>query len=388
MNILSSVLLSIFITCSVLFILNYFLYPAFVILLSKMKHSPQTGSADKETNTSVSFIIAAYNEEKVIRKKLENCLEIDYPEALFEIIVVSDGSNDTTPDIVNEFKDKGIISLHEDARKGKSNALNRAVNIATGEIIIFSDANNDYKQDAVKQLVSSFQLAEVGCVTGSKKIYASSDRQSSQGDGLYWRYESQIKRAESSLGSITAADGEILALRKSLYEPIDPILINDDASITFNILKKGYRVIYNPDAIAYEEASRDIVDDFHVKVRMTTGGMQTLFTQAAYIFNPFRVYNWAFFLHKTLRWLAPWFLLCIFMSNLLLINEPVMLVFFTAQVAFYSLAWLGWRKRSAENISSVLYIPMYFVVMNAALFLGTCKFFVGKKSVNWRKASR
>ena len=383
-----SVWVTIFLVSSLLFLMNYFIYPLVVIILAQFKKQTKHDIKNEKFSKTVSFIVAAYNEEAVIENKIKNCLEIDYPKELLEIIVVSDGSDDSTPAIVEKYQDKGIISLHEDARRGKSNALNRAVDAAQGEIVIFSDANNDYAEDSVKQLVSSFSDARVGCVTGSKKIYASKDRQSSVGDGLYWKYESKIKLAESTLGSITAADGEILALRKVLFEPINPKLINDDAAITVNILKKGFRVIYNPDAVAYEEASKDLVDDFFVKVRMTTGGFQTIATEFLFLLNPFKLYSWAFLTHKVLRWLAPYFLILIALSNLMLLEYPVMKILFVCQIVFYLLAFIGWRKRYKTELPTLLYIPMYFVVMNIALFWGSVKYFLGNKSVNWRKASR
>lgn len=383
-----SVWLSVFFISALLFLINYFIYPLVVIFLAKFKEIKKYDIRHEEFTRTVSFIVAAYNEESVIERKIKNCLEIDYPKDLLEIIIVSDGSNDSTPEIVEKYRDEGVVGLYEVERRGKSNALNRAVDVAKGEVIIFSDANNDYAVDSVKQLVASFSDEKVGCVTGSKKIYVSSDRQSSMGDGLYWKYESKIKLAESALGSITAADGEILALRKSLFEPIDPKLINDDAAVTINILRKGYRVIYNPDAVAYEEASKDLIDDFFVKVRMTTGGFQTIATEFMFLLNPFKLYSWAFLTHKILRWLVPYFLILILLSNLMLLEYPFMKVLIACQTLFYLLAFTGWIKRSDSQIHTILYIPMYFVVMNMALFLGSIKYFLGNKSVNWRKASR
>ena len=183
-----------------LFLYNYFLYPLVVIILSKLITDPHA-DIDRDANyyPSVSFIIAAYNEEKVIREKLLNTLEIDYPEDKLQIMVVSDGSDDSTPDIVNSFKDQGVIGLHEVERNGKSAALNRAVEQCNGEIIVFSDANNDFNKDSVKLLVDHFQDENIGAVTGSKHIYAKEGRESSTGDGMYWKYESRIKKAESDL---------------------------------------------------------------------------------------------------------------------------------------------------------------------------------------------
>ena len=140
----------------------------------------------------VSFIIAAYNEEKVIADKIKNTLMLNYPKDKLEIIIVSDGSDDKTHEIAKRYKD--IIALHQPERRGKSAALNRAITYATGEILVLSDANNDYQRDAIRELVKHFSDEHVGAVTGAKRIYEESERQSSVGDGAYWRYESAIKQ--------------------------------------------------------------------------------------------------------------------------------------------------------------------------------------------------
>jgi poly-beta-1,6-N-acetyl-D-glucosamine synthase len=371
-----------------LFVYNYFLYPAAIILLSKIKsdeHQKHIGSLNGLP--SVSFIVAAYNEEKVIRRKIQNTFEIDYPEDKLQIIVVSDGSDDSTPEIVREFSDKGVISLHEDKRSGKSAALNRAVEISDCEILVFSDANNDFSVDAIKQLVRHFSDGNIGAVTGAKHIYKNLDRQSAEGDGLYWKYESKIKKAESHLGSITAAEGEILAVRKTSFNPIDLSLINDDAAITFDIVKSGNRIIYEENARAFEEASKDLVDDFHVKVRMTSGGYQTVFREKSFLFPPKTWFAFTFLSHKLLRWLAPHFMILIFILSILLLHRVDGMILFLAQIIFYTTATYGWIKRETD-LPSIIYIPMYFSSMNFALFVGFIRFFNKKQGVNWKKADR
>ena len=377
------------ITCSALIAYNYVIYPVAIILLQRIipdKHHDCIRNTIHEP--SVSFIIAAYNEELVIEKKLKNTFKLDYPAEKMQIIVVSDGSNDSTPDIVKQYSGKGVISLHISQRAGKSAALNRACEMATGDILVFSDANNDYDRQAIRLLVRHFADTRVGAVTGCKHIYDNADRQSARGDGLYWRYESRIKSAESHLGSITAAEGEILAIRRNLFTPIPHGYINDDAAITFNIVRKGYRVLYETDAKAYEEASKNMIDDFHVKVRMASGGYQTLMHEFSYLMPPRSWFAFSFLSHKLLRWLTPHFMLLVLMMSLALSYLWPVRFFLFCQLAFYLLALIGWAKRSQPSLPSIFYIPMYFTSMNIAMFFGFVRFITGKGSVNWRKAER
>ena len=377
------------ITCSALIAYNYVIYPVAIILLQRIipdKHHDRIRNMTYAP--SVSFIIAAYNEELVIDKKLKNTFKLDYPVEKMQIIVVSDGSNDSTPDIVKQYSEKNVLSLHEYQRAGKSAALNRACEQASGDILIFSDANNDYDKQAIRLLVRHFADTEVGAVTGCKHIYDNVGRQSARGDGLYWKYESRIKSAESHLGSITAAEGEILAVRRNLFTPIPRGYINDDAAITFNIMKKGYRVLYEMEAKAYEEASKNIIDDFHVKVRMATGGYQTLMHEFSYLIPPRSWFAFSFFSHKILRWLTPHFMLLVLITSLVLSYLWPVRLFLFCQLTFYLLALFGWKQRSEPSLPSILYIPMYFTSMNLAMFSGFLKFITGKGSVNWRKAER
>jgi cellulose synthase/poly-beta-1,6-N-acetylglucosamine synthase-like glycosyltransferase len=376
---------------AVLLALHYVLYPALVILLAKLapKKSQSLGPNQRPAFwPSVSLIVAAYNESKVIAKKIENSLALDYPKDRLEIIVVSDGSNDDTPDIVKSYADRGVISMHEAARGGKSAALNRAVAAASGEILLFSDANNDYNADAVQAIARHFFDPAVGGVCGVKRIYPAEGRESTQGDSLYWRMESAIKLAESQFSTITNADGEMFALRKSLYEPIPSAVINDDAELTFSVIKKGFRILYEPAAQSHELASIDIVDDFFVKVRMVAGGYQTISRHTAFLLPPRNWFTFSFFAHKILRWLSPVLLIGVLIATLAALPNPWMQAFLAAQLVCYALAGLGWLLRGRGELPSVLYVPFYFCAMNLAALMGLVRFLRGQQQVQWRKAKR
>jgi len=368
-----------------LIFLNYLLYPVVVVFLSRMARKTPVPESYEPT---VTLIIAAYNEEKVIAGKIENSLEIDYPGEKLHVIVVSDGSDDGTEKIVSSYKQRGILSLHAPERNGKSAALDRAVQSAGGEILVFSDANNMYDKNAIRALVRHFSDPRVGGVTGAKKIIPHEARSSSAGDSLYWKYESAIKKAESILGSITAADGEITAIRRDLYEPIEKDLINDDAAITFSIIRKGYRFLYDDGAISREYASVSLKDDFHVKVRMVAGGFQTLRRFRYEIWPPITAFRVQFLIHKALRWVVPVFLLLMFLANILLAGEPFYAMTFAAQVLFYAASGFGYFLLNRGRTVMLFYVPMYFTVMNAAALMGLGRHLGGKQGVAWRKAAR
>lgn len=356
----------------------------FLSLLFKKNHQI------KEITPSVSFIIAAYNEEKIIREKILNDMKLDYPKDKIEIIIVSDGSSDNTPNIVNEYATQGIISLHRPERQGKTAALNRAVSMAKNEILVFSDANSMFRPNAIKKLVRHFADDQIGGVCGRKSVLTNSDRVASGGDSLFWKYESALKQAESNLGSIPTADGEIFALRKELYQAIDPRIINDDMAITLNILAKNKRVIYDQEAITEEEASISLKDDFNVKSRMVYGGIQIINIFKKEL-NPFTsLFALQFFFHKILRYFMWLLLILIFLLNVLCWNHHLFFkVFLCLQLAFYLMAGIGYGLDKMKQNNKIFYLPYYYCNVNIAALKGFF-FFLKQQSVVevWTKAKR
>jgi len=375
-----------FFVSAALLVYHYVLYPVLTIAFARL-----AGRQSVQSPTvwpRVSFVIAAYNEERVIADKLLNTLALDYPKDLIEVVVVSDGSDDATESIVHSYASQGVVSLHEPRRRGKTAALNRAVKHAHGDIVVFSDANNDFAPDAIRKLVRHFGDPRVGGVCGAKQIKTAAERQSSLGDGLYWRYESAVKFAESRLGTITNADGEIFALRRDRYQTVPEHIINDDAQITLDLVKQGYRVLYEPEAHSYEFASIHIRDDFHVKVRMIAGGFQTLVENAAALFPLRSWFAWAFFSHKTLRWLGPLFLILMLVTSAALSARPFYLAVLVAQLGFYGIALAGCVGIRRGPLPAVVYVPFYFTTMNMAALWGLIRFLRRGQPVQWRKAQR
>lgn len=375
------------ITCSVAFALagwHFVGYPLTLMLLAALRREPAAVTAGSER---VALIIAAFNEERVIAAKIENALSLDYEPELFKVVVVADGSSDRTAEIARGFNDPRVICLHEPERRGKSHALNRAVAASDADVLVLSDANNFYSTDAIRLLVARLREPGVGGATGAKKITESRERAASGGDGLYWRYESKIKLAESRLGGTVTADGEIFALRRVDYRPIPASVINDDMYLTFRLVDAGQRVVYEPAAFAVEEASMTIREDFNTKVRMIAGGMQSLRPEWRTIFGT-GWFSVKFLSHKLLRWLMPLVLATLLVSSGLLAGRQVFRELFFAQVLFYLLAALGWVLNARNTRPGFAYVPFYFVAMNFAAAGGLWRYLRGRQSVLWSKAAR
>ena len=367
---------------------TYLIYPLTVLVAASFSRRRDPAIPSDPELPTVSFIIAAYNEEKFLEEKIKDTLAIDYPREKLQIIVVSDGSSDRTLQIAERYASRGVLSIHQPERKGKTAALNRAVLHATGEILSFSDANTFYNPLSLKMMVRHFEDPGIGGVSGLKEILPAEDRISSLGDGLYWRYESAIKQAESTINSIVAADGEIFAMRRELYRPIDETIINDDAAITFNIIRFGYRILYEREAVSREYASITIADDFYVKVRMVAGGFQTMAFFARDLFPPRTLFAWQFLSHKVLRWLAPEFLLMALLSNVFLAKQLLYTAFLCLQLLFYCLAAVGHMESRSGRIWKGLYVPLYFTAMNLAALLGLIRYLNRKQTTSWRRAKR
>lgn len=356
----------------------------FLSIFYKKKHLIQ------EITPSISFIVAAYNEDKVIDRKIKNAALMEYPTDKLEIIFITDGSTDNTANIIKKYSGNKIRLLHKDMREGKTAALNRAISNARHDIIVFSDANSMFKSDALKKLVRHFADQSIGGVCGRKKILNHKGRASSRGDSLYWKYEAALKFAESNIGSISTADGEIFAIRKSLYNYIGPKIINDDMAITLNILSKNFRVIYEKDAIAEEEASVTINDDFNVKRRMVHGGIQILSLYKKELNPFFSFFALQFFFHKTLRYFMWPFLIMIFLINIFCLSYNLFyVIFFYLQLLFYTIAVFGHLANKSNISIKLTYFPYYYCCMNIAAMNGLFSYLKQKPLIDvWTKAKR
>jgi cellulose synthase/poly-beta-1,6-N-acetylglucosamine synthase-like glycosyltransferase len=366
----------------------YLGYPLGLALLGKWKARGSELSA--EYAPSVSVVIPAYNEAKVILDKIENSLRLDYPRDRLEIVVASDGSTDGTNEVVREYGPRGVKLLACAPRAGKISVLNRAIPAAVGEIVLLCDANVMFQPNALKRLAAHFADPCVGAVTGDVRI-RSSNAPFGEGEGLYYRYERFIQLQESNLGSTVTVDGGMYAIRKELFRPLPRDTILDDFVIGMNVALAGKRVLYDPSAVASENATLDVREEFRRKVRIVAGAFREL-ARGQGVPAPRHVQLfWSYISHKLLRWLVPWCLLVILACSLALAWQsdrhglPMLLV--AAQVAFYGAALLACTRPNGRW-PAVIGIPFYFCMVNAAACVGSIRGLCGLEKVTWRKANR
>jgi len=372
--------------CVFLCVYVYVGYPVVLWGLSKLYKNPvQTG----DSLPTLSLIIAAYNESAVIGQKIENSLALDYPADKLEIMVVADGSSDDTAEQARYYADRGVVVLHEPERRGKSAALNRGVGLAKGELLVFSDANAYYDVGALKALARNFHDARVGCVSGRKTVVKG---ESAVGDseGLYWKYESFIKKRESALHSATGVVGEMTALRRALFTPIPSHIINDDAYLAFQALARGYRVLYEPAAFSWERPSVSARDEVIRRQRINAGRYQLLFEGSWLKAPPLVLFMLVS--HKFFRLALPFFMLGAWLGNLALLLTPDAPAWawalMTGQAAFYGLAALGALLDVLGLKAKLPKLATFVVTSNWAALQGLLRYLRGKQSVLWEKATR
>ena len=367
-------------------------YPAGAIVLSRIFGDDRRLVVDNADLPSVTVVVAAYNEEAVIADRLENLLSIDYPRDRLSVIVAADGSDDSTAEIARSFGHRGVRVLADGPRRGKPAAINRAISHVTTDVVVFSDANNDYEAEALIRLVTPFSDPRVGAVTGAKRVRAS-DSLTGVGEGLYWRYESLIKTAESRLGSCVGVNGEIFAVRAELLDELPEDIINDDAYMAMQVLKAGFDVLYQPDAVSWEPASETAGDDRLRRERIVAGRIQALARAPQIV--PWRrpVVAWQIVSHKLLRPVIPVLAGVALVSTLASLrdaarNRRALLLPATAligQLVIYFAAWVG---RHGARPGRFAKAAAYLVDSNRASFSGTIGYLRGRQDVLWAKAQR
>ncbi|WP_179270940.1 glycosyltransferase family 2 protein [Rubricoccus marinus] len=334
---------------------------------------------------AATVVVAAYNEAAYIGEKVRNTLGQDYPSDL-RLLVVADGSTDATAEIARE---AGAEVLFEPERRGKIAAMHRALAHVDTPLVAFTDANAMLETDGLRHLLAPFADPTVGAVAGEKRVRASANGAS--GEGLYWRYESALKKLDSQLHSVVGAAGELFALRTPLAEPVEPDTILDDFVLSLRVAEKGWRVAYAPEACATEAPSASMEDEWTRKVRICAGGWQAM-SRLRGLCNPFRhgLLTLQYVSHRVLRWtLAPVLLPLALILNIVLAPEAgVYAALLAAQVAFYAVAALGWALREREVPVRGFRLPLYVVFMHAAVFPGVLRFLTGQQSVNWARARR
>ncbi len=356
-------------------------YPLLVLLGGKMWSRPvRKGTIEP----MVTIIIPAYNEERHIGKTIANKLALDYPVDRLEILVVSDGSTDRTDSIVKAYEDRGVILLRQEPRAGKTAGLNAALKRARGEIVFFSDANSLHHPQALRAVVANFSDPSVGYVTG-KMLYANPDG-SVIGDGCsaYMKYENLLRLWETRIGSVVGVDGGVDAVRRALYVPMGADQLPDFV-LPLTVIDQGYRVVYEPEALLYEDALNDAGDEYRMRVRVSLRALWALWDMRR-LFLPGKdlVYSWQLWSHKILRYLCFAFLLGAFLANAALVPQgPWFGAAFGVQGVFYcgAVASPFLERRGKGN--RLCYWAYYFCIINIAAAHAFLKFLLRKKVVVW-----
>lgn len=348
---------------------------------------------EKDFLPPVSLVIATYNEELIIREKILNTLELDYPKNNLEIYFVTDGSSDETNNILKCYP--GINILFRPERKGKVAAINHAMEYVNSPFVIFCDANTFLNKACVKEVVKHYKYESTGAVAGEKRIIDLSEKNNAagSGEGFYWKYESLLKKLDASFFTVVGAAGELFSIRTKLYEPVDTNILLDDFMISMNICKKGYRVMYEPAAFAMEAPSASIKEEQKRKIRISAGGFQSMYLLRD-LLNVFKYgkLSFQYISHRVLRWaVCPFLFPLIFISNIIICFFSFDILFYfliILQLLFYFTAFIGWIFAQKNIKFTIFYIPYYFLFMNVALYAGLLRFLNNKQSVLWDKAAR
>ena len=387
----------------ILFFIVFYTFAGYAILLAVLLFFKRLFSGTKTFPNAenlelprVCMFVTAFNEADYVDMKVKNMMELDYPAEKMQILWITDGSDDGTPEILEKYPNMEVHHLPE--RKGKIHAMNRGIPFVNAPIVIFSDSNTTLCRDAVKIIVKTFSDPKVGCIAGEKRVISKdSDNAAGSGENLYWKFESWVKHMDSELNSAVGAVGELFAIRTSLFEQVENDTILDDFIISLRIAEKGFRIAYTPDAYAIETASVSVAEELKRKVRIAAGGLQTIMRLKG-LLNPFRhgILSLQYLSHKVLRWtIAPIALFCLPVVNYLILPEgpefhtyTFFSYFFYFQVFMYLLALLGWVLEQRKIRFKLLFIPYYFTAMNYASLRGWMRFLKGKQSVNWEKSQR
>ncbi len=349
---------------------------------------------------NVTLVIPAYNEMSCIEAKVENTFSLDYPSDKMEILFVTEGSNDGTSEYIQslKFQYPNLKMIAGEVRRGKIEAMNIAIKTIDNPIVIFTDANTNLNNQVIRNIVRHFQDPQVGAVAGEKRIETrGSEAAAGAGEGLYWKYESLLKKLDTELYSVVGAAGELFAVRTHLFGEVEKDTLLDDFMVSLRVAASGFRVIYEPNAYASERPSFSIQDEMKRKIRIASGGFQSI-ARLGFLWNVFRygLLSFQYISHRAMRWaVAPFCLPLIFFLNLALIftqpisqNQPIYWLFMGGQVIFYLMAIVGYNLENQKIRIKLLFVPFYFSFMNYCAIKGYFKYRNGLASGIWEKVKR
>ena len=392
-----TILKVIFWICFSLVFYTYLGYGVLLWLLVKIKHALYgkrdiASLPDDDALPDITFLICAYNEQDIVEQKMQNTLQLNYPKERLHIMWVTDGSTDDTNLRLQRYPDVQVVFSPE--RRGKTAALNHGISLVNTELCVMTDANTMVNAEALHHIVRCFQDPQVACVAGEKRVVALDDSQTAaQGEGLYWRYESTLKRLDSELYSTMGAAGELNAIRTKLYHPMPEHALLDDFVMSMRMVDEGYRIAYAPEAYALEHGSADFTEESKRKRRIAAGGLQSCWWLRR-MMNPFRhfVVAFQFVSHRVLRWtITPIALMALIPLNVLLVfmnAGTIYTVIWILQILFYAAAFMGYRLAQQGKKNKLFYVPYYFLFMNFNVFRGMHYLRTHQGGGAWEKSRR
>ena len=366
---------------SIIVIYTYLLYPVTIFLLGRLRQQPEHGG---HFQPEVSVVIATYNEGNYLERRIANIKEQNYPQDKLELIVVSDGSTDSTSKILKDYAGQQIKVIEFTENRGKADAVNEGVRAASGEVVVFADTRQLFNKDAISALAGHFENRDIGAVSGELVLTKNEDSDQADSVGLYWKYEKMIRTSESRLDSVVGVTGSIYAIRKDLYSPLPPRALLDDVITPMRIIGKGYRVIMDKNAVAFEPVVSSIGGEFKRKVRTLAGNYEVL-NIMPWIMNPWKnrlFLQWVS--HKFLRLIVPYLLITILILSTVL-PGAFYCVALVLQVVFYTGALGGWLLTRYGRSPGLLGILTTFVVLNIAAMAGMIAYISGARQTVWKK---
>lgn len=338
----------------------------------------------------VTLFIAAYNEASIVHEKMKNCRQLDYPKDKLTIMWITDGTTDNTNELLKEYPEVTVLFSPE--RKGKTAALNRGVPYVKTPYVVFTDANTMLNGQAILEIIRQFSNPKVGCVAGEKRVEIKTEQGATAGEGIYWKYESTLKKWDYELYSAVGAAGELFAIRTELFEQMPNDTLLDDFILSLRIAQNGNIIAYSKDAYAVESASLNMQEEEKRKVRISAGGLQSIWRLRS-LLNIFKygTLSFQYISHRVLRWtITPIALFLLLPINIILACQGSIfyIVLLIAQLLFYLAGYIGYKLEQKQMRNKLVFIPYYFLFMNINVVRG---FFYLKKNKGkgaWEKAKR
>ncbi len=364
-----------------------------VLLKRLVKGKPQQMALPTDDQLpDVSFMVCAYNEQDVVEMKMQNIHELDYPKDKLHVVWVTDGSSDNTNEYLKAYPEVEVIYSPE--RRGKTAALNHGLSMVKSDITVMTDANTMVNREAIREIVRCMQDPKVACVAGEKRVLSRTEGEiAAEGEGLYWKYESTLKRLDSELYSAMGAAGELNAIRTNLYEPMPETALLDDFVMSMRMVEQGYKIAYTSDAYAMEYGSANLEEESKRKRRIAAGGLQSSWWLRS-MMNPFKNFMVAFQFvsHRVLRWsITPIALMALIPLNVALVMMKagtVYTIIWILQILFYLCAFCGYLLEQRGRKNKLLYVPYYFLFMNINVFRGMRYLKTHQGGGAWEKAKR